>query len=258
LADLRTSSEAVPGAFSLAGKVVLVTGAARGMGRAHVESCIEGGASVVLTDVLDDLGEQVSRTFPSHRAIYVHADVTDERHWDRALDVAQTTFGRVDGLVNNAGILLERSLRDTTVNDFNKVVAVNQTGVFLGMRAVAPIMAAAGGGSIVNISSVGGLVGFRDCFAYVASKYAVRGMSRAAALELAPVGVRVNAVFPGDTLTPMIEGSGTDAVAAPEAIPMQRHGVPSEIAGAVRFLLSDASSFMTGAELAVDGGYSAQ
>jgi 3alpha(or 20beta)-hydroxysteroid dehydrogenase len=247
-----------PSDLSLAGKVVLITGAARGMGRAHVESCVAGGARVVLCDVLDDLGEALSRTLPAGRAIYLHADVTDESHWARALDVAQDRFGRLDGLVNNAGILIERSLRDTTIEDFNRVVSVNQTGVFLGMRFAAPVMAASGGGSIVNISSVGGLVGFRECFAYVASKYAVRGMSKAAALELAPDGVRVNAVFPGDTLTPMIEGSGTDAVASPEAIPMQRYGMPREIASAVRFLLSDASSFVTGAELAVDGGYTAQ
>ena len=243
---------------SLAGKVVVITGAARGMGRAHVDSCIEAGALVVLADVLDDLGVELSAALPEGRAAYVHADVSDDDHWRRVLDVAQTRFGRVDGLVNNAGILLERGLRDTSMDQFNRVVSVNQAGVFLGMRALAPVMAEGGGGSIVNISSVGGLVGFRDCFAYVASKYAVRGMSRAAALELAPDGIRVNAVFPGDTLTPMIEGSGSDAVAEPDAIPMARYGMPTEIAAVVRFLLSDASSFMTGAELAVDGGYTAQ
>lgn len=244
--------------FSLAGKVVVITGAARGMGRAHVETCIEAGARVVLTDILDDLGSVLERSLPEERALYVHADVSSESDWDRVLDVAQTQFGRIDGLVNNAGILVARNMQDTTVEDFNRVLAVNQTGVFLGMRAVAPVMAAAGSGSIVNVSSVAGLVGFRECFAYVASKYAIRGMSKAAALELAGQGVRVNAVFPGDTLTPMIEDQGTDVVPAPDAIPMRRYGRPHEIAAAVRYLLSDASSFVTGAELAVDGGYTAQ
>lgn len=244
--------------FDLAGKVILITGGARGMGRAHVETCIAGGAQVVLTDVLDEQGQALCRSLPEGKAAYVHADVSVEAHWDRVLDVAQTQFGRVDGLVNNAGILLERGLNDTTLDEFNRVVAVNQIGVFLGMRAAAPVMTATGGGSIVNISSVGGLVAFRNCFAYVASKYAVRGMSRAAALELATSGIRVNAVFPGDTLTPMIESAESEAVAAPDAIPMARYGLPTEIAATVRFLLSDASSFITGAELAVDGGYTAQ
>jgi 3alpha(or 20beta)-hydroxysteroid dehydrogenase len=257
LGDLALPSGA-PAACSLEGKVVVITGAARGMGRAHVETCIAGGARVVLADVLDEPGIELASTFPEGKAVYVHVDVADERDWERLADVTQDRFGRVDGLVNNAGILLERSLRDTSLDNFNRVVSVNQTGVFLGMRTVSPVMAAAGGGSIVNISSVGGLVGFRDCFAYVASKYAVRGMSRAAALELASSGVRVNTVFPGDTLTPMIEGSGTGAVAAPDAIPMSRYGLPDEVAAAVCFLLSDASSFMTGSELVVDGGYTAQ
>lgn len=248
----------MPEAFSLAGKVVLITGAARGMGSAHVKTCIQAGARVVLADVLDDVGRELCHSLPTGRAAYIHMDVSRESDWGRALDFAHEQFGHVDGLVNNAGILLERGLRDTTVDDFNRVVAVNQTGVFLGMRAVSPVMTAAGDGSIVNISSVGGLVGFRDCFAYVASKYSVRGMSRAAALELAPAGVRVNTVFPGDTLTPMIEDAGSESVAEPDAIPMSRYGMPTEIAAAVHFLLSDASSFMTGAEVAVDGGYTAQ
>ncbi|RNM11797.1 glucose 1-dehydrogenase [Nocardioides pocheonensis] len=251
-------SPEVPPNLSLIDRVVVITGAARGMGRAHVETCIEAGARVVLTDVLDDLGADLCRSLPDGRAVYVHADVSTEGDWDRVVDVAQARFGRVDGLVNNAGILLERSLRETSVDEFNRVVAVNQTGVFLGMRAIAPLMEAAGGGSIVNISSVAGMVGFREAFAYTASKFAVRGMSKAAALELASHNIRVNAVFPGDTLTPMIEGSGSDAVADTGSIPLRRYGVPSEIAAVVRFLLSDAASYMTGAELTVDGGYVAQ
>lgn len=253
-----STSPDMPASFSLVGKVVIITGAARGMGQAHVETCIDGGAKVVLTDVLDDLGNALCANLPTDRAVYVHADVAAERDWDRVLEVTLNRFGAVDGLVNNAGILLERSLRDTTVEEFNRVVGVNQTGVFLGMRAVSPHMVAAGRGSIVNISSVAGLVGFRDCFAYTASKYAVRGMTKAAALELADHGVRVNAVFPGDTLTPMIEGLDTDAVAQPDSIPMRRYGRPAEIAATVRYLLSDASSFVTAAEIAVDGGYTAQ
>lgn len=242
----------------LAGKTVVITGGARGMGRAHAEACVAAGANVVLTDILQELGGELVEALPAGRAVYVQADVSQENDWHRVGEVAIGAFGGVDGLVNNAGILVEHSLQDTSLADFNRVVSVNQTGVFLGMRAMSPWMAQAGGGSIVNISSVAGLVGFRDCFAYTASKYAIRGMTKAAALELASQEVRVNAVFPGDTLTPMIEGSGTDAVASPDAIPMGRYGLPDEIAAAVLFLLSDASSFVTGAELAVDGGYTAQ
>jgi 3alpha(or 20beta)-hydroxysteroid dehydrogenase len=243
---------------SLEGKVIVVTGAARGMGRAHVDACIELGAQVLMLDILDGKGADAAREYGA-RARYVHADVSDEGSWCHALELGLATFGRIDGLVNNAGILRAKSLMDTSAEDFERTVAVNQTSVFLGMKSVAPVLRTNPGGSIVNISSTAGLVGIGECFAYTASKFAVRGMTKAAAIELASWGVRVNSVHPGDTVTPMIEGlSGSAAVPDASAIPLGRFAVPREISGAVCFLLSDVASYITGAEIVIDGGYTAR
>ncbi|MEV8569601.1 glucose 1-dehydrogenase [Streptomyces sp. NPDC051322] len=253
--DSKTAASHV--AASLEGKVVAVTGAARGMGMAHVHACIELGAQVLVLDVRDELGVEVADRYED-RALYVHTDVTDERDWARSVAAGLSAFGRIDGLVNNAGILVAKTLLDTSVEEYERVVAVNQRSVFLGMKAFVRPMLESGGGSIVNISSTAGLVGIAECFAYSASKFAVRGMSKAAAIELAPFGVRVNSVHPGDTLTPMIQELGdTDAVPDTSMIPLQRYANPYEISSAVCFLLSDSSSYMTGAELVLDGGYTA-
>lgn len=242
---------------SLSGKVIAVTGAARGMGRAHVDACVEFGAQVIMIDLLDELGDQAVQEH-GERVHYAHADVSDERDWRRALQAGLSTFGRLDGLVNNAGILVAKGMAETSSEEYDRVCAINQKGVFLGMKTVAPILRNSGGGSIVNISSTAGLVGIGDCFAYTASKFAVRGMTKAAALELAPHGIRVNSVHPGDTLTPMIEDlAGSAAVPDLTSIPLRRFARPQEIAAAVCFLLSEASSYMTGAELVLDGGYTA-
>lgn len=244
--------------FSLNGKVIVVTGGAQGMGRAHVDMCVQLGARVALLDVQDDLG-QAAIELHGGRVIYIRTDVTSEAAWSHAIDTTLSAFGRLDGLVNNAGILVAKSMRETSVTDFQRVVDVNQQGVFLGMRTIAPHLEANGGGSIVNISSTAGLVGIGECFAYSASKFAVRGMTKAAAVELAPARIRVNSIHPGDTHTPMIEDLGaSEAVPDVSTIPLARFAMPQEIATAVCFLLSSASSYMTGAELVLDGGYTAR
>lgn len=239
---------------ALSDKVVVVTGASGGMGRAHVEESLRLGAHVIMADLVEPAEDLRS----SSMTRFVKASVTSETDWQTIMDVAAREYGRIDGLVNNAGLLIPKSMEDTSVDDFDRLVAVNQKGVFLGMRAALPLMEASGGGSIVNISSTAGLVGIGDCFAYSATKFAVRGMSKAAAVELAPRGIRVNSVHPGDTLTPMIEGLGNSA-AVPDAsfIPLKRFADPREIARMVGFLLTSSASYITGAEIAVDGGYTA-
>jgi 3alpha(or 20beta)-hydroxysteroid dehydrogenase len=236
----------------VAGKVAVVTGAAQGMGAAHARALVEHGANVVVADILDDAGGALADRL-GRSALYSHLDVTNEAEWVAAVDLAQEAFGKVDVLVNNAGILDTRRLEETTLADYRRVMAVNQIGPFLGMRAAAPAMRAAGGGSIVNVSSTAGIVGFTGFFAYTAAKFAVRGMTKAAAAELAPDGIRVNSIHPGDVETPMIAEIDVPTT----AIPLRRLGKPEEIAMLVVYLASDESSYTTGAEHVIDGGYSA-
>lgn len=238
--------------YSLRGKVIAITGAVGGMGQTHVDVCLQLGARVVMIDRVAPDGEQR----PSTR--FVQGDVSSESDWQNAMHVVEREFGRLDGLVNNAGILMAKSMESTTSGDYDQVVAVNQKGVFLGMRAALPLLRAAGSSSIVNISSIGGSVGISECFAYSASKFAVRGMTKAAAVELASEGIRVNSVHPGDTYTPMIEGlDASSSVPDLSKYPLGRYAQPYEISRTVAFLLCDAASFITGAEFAVDGGYTA-
>lgn len=237
----------------LAGRVALVTGAAspRGQGAAEAALLLREGAAVVLADISDDEGESTARSI-GDGASYRHLDVTSESDWADAVTWVLERHGRLDVLVNNAGIWLAKSLDETSLDDYHRVVEINQTSVFLGMRAVVPTMRAAKRGSIVNISSLAGLRGTKVPFAYAASKWAVRGMSRAAAAELAPHGIRVNAVFPGYVDTGMIE-AGHEEIA--QRVPLGGMlATPEEIAEVVLFLASDASRYMTGAELVVDGG----
>jgi 3alpha(or 20beta)-hydroxysteroid dehydrogenase len=243
----------------LAGKVALISGGARGQGAAIAAAMVAEGASVVVGDVLDDLGETVAGGLGPQGA-YVHLDVTDEAQWSAALDRAVSAFGPVTVLLNNAGILRQGTLDAVAVSEYQEVVAVNQFGCFLGMRAVIPGMRAAGGGSIVNTSSVAGVAGTAGVFAYTTSKWAVRGMTRAAALELGPDGIRVNSVHPGTIDTPMIhmEGYGDDLRRAHAAsLPLRRLGRPGDIVGLMVFLASDESEYCTGAEFIVDGGATA-
>jgi len=245
----------------LDGKVALISGAARGQGEAEARLFAEEGARVVLGDVLDDLGEVVAKDI-GDAARYAHLDVGDEASWQSAVVLAEAEFGPVSVLVNNAGIFRVSALVDTPVEQFREVFEVNQLGPFLGMKAVVPQMAKAGGGSIVNISSTNGLSGFPGTVAYTAAKFAVRGMTKTAAMELGPLGIRVNSIHPGGVDTPMIQPENLGMLAAtPDALgnrfkdlPLRRVGQPIEIARLALFLASDDSSYSTGSEFVADGG----
>jgi 3alpha(or 20beta)-hydroxysteroid dehydrogenase len=236
----------------LDGKVAIITGGARGQGAAEGRLFAAEGARVVLADVLDDEGRATAEEI-GDAARYVHLDVTDEAQWHAAVEAAEAAFGPVTVLVNNAGILHFQALDRTTLEDFDRVLRVNVHGVFLGMKTVTPSMVRAGGGSIVNISSTAGLQGLPRFGAYVASKWAVRGLTKTAAIDLGVNGIRVNSVHPGGIDTPMIAGTSGDAPFY-KRLPVPRMGSADEAARAVLFLASDDASYISGAELAVDGG----
>jgi 3alpha(or 20beta)-hydroxysteroid dehydrogenase len=241
----------------LAGKVALVTGGARGMGKSHVRHFIAEGARVVFGDVLDDKGAHVAAQLGEESCRYVHHDVTSEADWDRAVTLATDAFGQLDVLVNNAGVLTFAPMSDMTLEAFRRVLDVNAVGCWLGMKAVIGPMKAAGGGSIVNISSVEGLTGAAGLTAYSASKFAIRGMTKAAAQELGQYGIRVNSVHPGGVLTRMVldqADSGRDGGKFLENLPLARFAEPAEISRLVAYLASDESSYSTGSEFLADGG----
>ena len=240
--------------FRLDGKVALITGGARGQGEAEAHLFTAAGARVVVADVLDDLGEGVAADI-GDRARYLHHDVRDEGSWAKAVDVAVNEFGRLDVLVNNAGILKTNRIENQTLEDFDAILRVNLYGVFNGMRAAIAPMRASGGGSIVNISSAAGLRGVPGYGAYGATKWAVRGITKTAALELAADRIRVNSVHPGAVDTPMVAASNLQrGEGGLPGAPLGRVGIPEDIANLVLFLASDASSYITGAEFAIDGG----
>jgi 3alpha(or 20beta)-hydroxysteroid dehydrogenase len=234
----------------LEGKVAFVTGGSRGIGAATVRLLHAEGAQVVIADVLADDAQALAEEL-GPRALPVVLDVSDESQWTAAVKSARDAFGNVTVLVNNAGVIGRTGLLDTTEEDYRRVIDVNQIGPFLGMRAVADGMAEAGGGSIVNMSSIAALGGMPKAIAYGASKWAVRGMTRSAAVELGPKGIRVNSVFPGPIFTPMMEHVPEEAFSF---LPLPRFGRPEEVADLVLFLASDRSTFITGAEHAIDGG----
>ncbi|MER5930712.1 SDR family oxidoreductase [Streptomyces sp. NPDC002054] len=241
----------------LSGKVVVITGGARGLGAAAAQAVVDGGGMVLVTDVLEEEGAVLAATL-GDAARFLRHDVTSETDWQTALDHAVAEFGRLDGLVNNAGIAAGQFLEHESVEHFRRCLEINLVGVFIGIKTAVPLLRAGGGGSIVNISSAAGLTGLALTAGYGASKWGVRGLSKIGAVELAEAKIRVNSVHPGMTLTPMTAPVGIQAGEGnfPGA-PMGRVGIPKEIAGAVAFLLSDAAGYMTGAELAVDGGWTA-
>ncbi|GGZ75607.1 SDR family NAD(P)-dependent oxidoreductase [Streptomyces bluensis] len=250
----------------LDGRVVLVTGAARGQGEQEARLFAAEGAKVVVADVLDDKGEALAKELGAG-ALYVHLDVRREDDWRAAVAVAKGAYGRIDGLVNNAGILRFNKLVNTPLEEFQQVVQVNQVGVFLGIRTLAPEIAAAGGGTIVNTASYTGVTGMAYVGAYSATKHAIVGLTRVAALELAGKGIRVNAVCPGAIDTAMTNPAQLDPDADPEKaakaldeyyrklVPLGRVGKPEEVARLALFLTCDDSSYITGQPFVIDGGW---
>jgi 3alpha(or 20beta)-hydroxysteroid dehydrogenase len=238
----------------LEGKVAIVTGAAKGQGEAEARLFAAEGAKVVLTDI-DMAGEAVAAAIGA-QAVFVRHDVADASAWRRVVETAIVRFGHVDVLVNNAGVYKPASVQNTDEALIDFHYRINQLGVFLGMQAVIAPMTAAGGGSIVNIASGAGLAGIPGCFAYAATKWAVRGMTKAAAMDLGALKIRVNAVHPGPIDTAMLHSNNSPAAleAARAHTPLGRVGTPEEIARVACFLASDASSYMTGADVAVTGG----
>lgn len=233
----------------LDGKVALISGAARGMGASHARLLASEGAQVVLGDVLDDEGRAVAEEL-GDAGRYVHLDVTNADDWAAAVDTALDAFGRVNVLVNNAGIVYRRTLRNLEPERWQRVLDVNLTGTMLGIKSVIAPMTTAGGGSIINMSSIQGMRGTPGNHGYVASKWAIRGLTKSAALELAANNIRVNSLHPGMVRTPMTAHMPEDLVAAP----MGRIADPAEVSTFVVFLASDESSFATGAEFVMDGG----
>jgi 3alpha(or 20beta)-hydroxysteroid dehydrogenase len=252
-AGVRTGEDTMD---RLSGKVAIVTGGSRGQGEAHVEAMVREGASVVIADVRDEEGRAVAERL-GDAVEFVHLDVSSESDW--AAGVAHTVdhFGGLDVLVNNAGIGGSgKTVLDTTLEDYQRVIGVNQIGTFLGIRTAIIPMMRRGSGSIVNVSSIAAFGAGLLHFDYTASKFAVRGMTRAAAMELAPVGIRVNSVHPGFIDTPLLGSRAGDALKAriDAAVPMARVARPDEVSGLVVFLSSDESSYCTGSEYVVDGG----
>jgi 3alpha(or 20beta)-hydroxysteroid dehydrogenase len=243
----------------LEGKVALVTGAAGGQGAAEARLFAAEGARVAVTD-LDTDGARAVAAEIGPAGVAIGLDVTEASSWSRALDVVLAAFGRIDVLVNNAGVgFPPRRIGDEDLDQHRRVLDVNLEGVYLGMRAVAPVMAGSGGGSIVNISSIDGLVGVAGMTTYAASKFAVTGMTRTAALELGRDGIRVNSVHPGVIRTPMVDAAPPETLAALQVVldrqPIPRMGEPEEVASLVLYLASDESSYCTGAQFVIDGGH---
>ncbi|MFK7894658.1 MAG: glucose 1-dehydrogenase [Myxococcota bacterium] len=243
----------------LEGKVALISGGSRGQGAAEARLFAAEGARVVIADVLDEAGQKLASEI-GDAARYTHLDVTSEADWARVMTETVDTFGRLDILINNAGIVRTGYIEDHSLEDYMAVINVNQVGVFLGMRAAVAPMRDSGGGSIVNISSNAGLEGVEGVIGYAASKWAVRGMTKTAALEFGQYGIRVNSVHPGGVDTPMLSGEEFGHMAEKNPYseqPIPRISQPEEIARLVLFLASDESSYSTGAEFLADGGRTA-
>jgi cyclopentanol dehydrogenase len=243
------------------GKVILVTGAAAGMGRSHAELLASEGARVVLADLDLNGVMEAARVIEAHggAALALKLDVSREADWSAALTATRERFGTLHGLINNAGVIDYKSLTDTSLEDWNRVFSINVAGCFLGCQMGAQAMRGSSG-AIVNVSSALGLVAVAGAASYVASKGAVTMLTKAAAAELAPVGIRVNSVHPGLVDTPMIarfraDPAAIDALLGPTLI--RRMATPLEVSKAVLFLVSDEASYMTGTALTVDGGYTA-
>ena len=247
----------------LEGKVAIISGAARGQGAVEARMFAEEGASVIIGDILDEQGRQTEAELQElgYNVTYVHLDVTDESNWQSAVQTAISTYGKLDILLNNAGILIRKNIEETTVEDWDRIFAVNSKGVFLGTKAAIPAMRENGGGSIINISSTAGLVGSPNGSAsYTATKGSVRLFTKSTAIQHAGDGIRCNSIHPGPIETDMIADTLNDPANMAlrmQRLPLGRVGKPSEIAYGAIYLASDESSFVTGAELVIDGGTTA-
>ena len=248
----------------LEGKVAIITGGARGQGATEARMFAQEGAKVVIGDIRDDLGMQVEAEIRElgGEAIYLHLDVTSADDWQRAIETAEQQFGKVDVLVNNAAIVLRKDIEETTADDWDNIMEINAKGVFLGTKTVIPAMRRAGGGSIINISSISGLVSIGPP-AYIATKGAVRLFTKSTAIQYASENIRANSIHPGSVDTDMRrEGLGSQTAeeiqARTDNIPLGRVGTTEDISYGALFLASDESSFMTGSELVIDGGYTAK
>ncbi len=247
----------------LEGKVAIITGGARGQGATEARMFAQEGARVVIGDIRDELGMQVEAEIRElgGEAVYLHLDVTSDDDWQRAIETAEQQFGKVDVLVNNAAIVLRKDIEETTGEDWDNIMAINAKGVFLGTKAAIPAMRRAGGGSIINISSISGLVSIGPP-AYIATKGAVRLFTKSTAIQYASENIRANSIHPGSVDTDMRrEGMGNqtdeEIQARIDNIPLGRVGTTEDISYGALFLASDESSFMTGSELVIDGGYTA-
>ncbi len=237
------------------GKVILISGGARGQGAAEARMLVAEGGRVIIGDILENEGRRLAAEL-GDAAVFLHHDVTEEADWTEAVETAER-LGGLHGMVNNAGIFIPRPLMETDAALFERHMRVNQLGCFLGMKAVVGAMERSGSGSIVNISSVAGLRGSPGAIAYSATKWALRGMTKAAAIDLAPRNIRVNSVHPGPIDTEMLKvRSPEENRRRIEMVPMRRMGTTEEVAKLVLFLLSDDSAYITGAEMTIDGGVS--
>lgn len=248
----------------LDGKVALISGGARGQGATEAKLCAREGAKVVFGDILDAEGRQVEAEIQAAGgdATYVHLDVTDEDSWRAAVDAAVNRYGKLDILVNNAGILIRKRIEEMTVGEWDRIMAVNLTGVFLGTKCAIPAMRRAGGGSIINISSTAGLVGSPgETAAYTATKGGVRLFTKATAIQHAKDNIRCNSVHPGPIATEMIKDTLEDPTLWAQRLrrlPLGRAGTPDDVAYGVLYLASHESSYVTGSELVIDGGTTAE
>lgn len=240
----------------LTDKVVIITGGAQGMGKLHAEKALSEGAKVVITDINESVGQVTAQSL-GEDVLFIQHDVSKESDWQNVVDTVMSRFERIDVLINNAGITYHKSIDDVSLEDYMKIVNINQVSVFLGIKVVSPIMKQQELGSIINISSMNGLVG--GAIGYTDTKFAVRGMTKAAARELSPYNIRVNSVHPGVIQTPMLEeDSVKEAVNAfKKTIPMRRIAQPEEVSNLVCFLASDEASYSTGSEFVIDGGMTA-
>ena len=237
-------------------KVAIITGGARGMGASHVRLFVREGAKVVFTDLNEEEGRTLEQELDGN-ARFIKHDVTDASGWDKVVEETEIIFGPVNILVNNAGITMNKSIFEMTEEEYRKIVDINQVSVFLGIKALAPSMKKTGTASIVNISSMNGMVG--GAIGYTDTKFAVRGMTKAAALQLSPFGIRVNSVHPGIIETPMVtEGESYEVIKKfAKQIPMRRMAKPEEVSNLVLYLASDESRYSTGSEFIIDGGLTA-